>query len=67
MYCLFATHFRLVSSSSQTIVKKIMNRTRKSSFVYEMIVVYSLIVARIAKMNAIVAIANVANEIENLD
>jgi len=67
MYYLFVAHFRLVSSSSQAIAKKIVNRTRESSFVYEMIVVYSLIVARIAKMNAIVAIANVANEIENLD
>jgi len=67
MYCLFVAHFRFVFSFSQAIIKKIINRTRRSSFVYEMIVVYSLIVARIAKMNAIVAIANVANEIESLD
>jgi len=67
MYCLFATHFRLVSSSSQAIAKKIVNRTRESSFVYEMIVIYSLIAARIAKMNAVAAIANATNEIENLD
>jgi len=67
MYCLFFAHFRFVSSFSQMIVKKIVNRTRKSSFVYEMIVVYSLIVARIAKMNATIAIVNVTNEIENLN
>jgi len=67
MYCLFATHFRLVSSFLQAIVEKIMNRTRESSFVYEMIVVYSLIATRTAKMNVAIAIVNVANEIENLD
>ncbi len=67
MYCLFAAHFRLVSSSSQAIAKKTMNRTRGSSFVYEVIVVYSSIAARTAKMNAVAAIANAANEIEGLD
>ena len=44
-----------------------MNQTREPSFVYEVIVVYSSIAARTAKVNAVATIANAANEIEGLD
>ena len=67
MYYWFVAHYRFVFFSSQAIAKKVANQTSRSSFVYEIIVVYSLIVARIAKINVVATIANVANEIENLN
>ena len=67
MYCLFVAHFRLVSSSSQTIAKKTVNRTREPSFVYEVIAVYPSTAARTAEVDAAAAIADAANEIGGLD
>jgi len=71
LYCLFVAHYCLFSSSSQAIAKNIANQTSKSFFVYEIIVVCSLVVARTTKTNAIAiivaAIFIVANEIECLN
>jgi len=52
---------------SQTIAKKIANLISKSFFIYKIIVVYSLIVARIAKINIIVTILVVANKFKSLN
>jgi len=67
VYCLFVAHFCFISSSLQTVIKKIINRTREFSFIYKIIVVYSLTIARTSKIDTIVTIVNVANKIENLN
>jgi len=68
---LFVAHYCFFSFFSQAIAKKIANQTLESSFVYEIIVVCSLIVARTTKTNAIVVIVVamlvVANKIEYLN
>jgi len=67
MYCLFAIYFCFISFFSQTIAKKIINRIQESSFIYKIIVVYSLTIARIAKIDTTTTIVNVANKIEDLN
>jgi len=67
VYYWFVAHYRFVFSSSQAIARKAANQTSRSSFVYEVIVVYPLIAARTTKVNVIVAMFVAANEFEGLN
>jgi len=63
LYYLFVAYYCFFSSFSQAIARKIANQISRSSFVYKIIVVYSLVFARTIKINTIVAIIAKTNAI----